>query len=137
MGKTLVKHHCGYCCKRNGYRNLAAVCFFRVNGVVFVVKTHGYPSAFSGKRFRRNLLAVQVIGNFLGDRRFFSRCSAVINVFAVCLPDQFFAVCRKAFPTPDIFNIGQLGIILKGCRVRIINQVAADNCFMRISRCVR
>ena len=103
-------------------------------GVVDVVEGHDQMAGGALQQFRRHVNAVQRIGDVGSDGEGGVRAALIVDVAAVCLPDQI-AVCvgGVGFAAFDILNAGEGGAVGNGIGLLRVFQPGADDGSGRIA----
>ena len=81
--------------------------------VVCIVNFDFQFSALSGQVIRFDFLAVQIIGELHGNRRFFCGCSLIIDILAVCLPGQLVSALGELLVALYVFDVLQFTLIFQ------------------------
>ncbi len=92
IAETVIQYQCRYGCKRNLYRLLVSVYGFFIRRIICVIIMYGNFSGFSSQILRCNLISIQIISNFQGNRSFTVCFSLIVNIGSICLPGQLLSV---------------------------------------------
>ena len=136
MGKAVVQYHGRNCRIRNLHVYLFPIDLLGVGGVVDIVKSDCYLTAFSRKLLRCNLLSVQIVSHLLGNRGFLGGISSIVDILAICLPGQFLSVGRIGLIPLGILDIRKLRIVADGIRIRIVDQMIGYDGVMHVAVCI-
>ena len=76
---------------------------------------------------RRDFLAVQIVGDLLGDRSCLVCCSLIIDVISAGVPSHHIAVLRKGLIPFDVLDILQNRVVIELVRAVFVLEPAGDS----------
>ena len=119
-----------------GHRREGDIDVARLLGVG-VIDMNGELTGLACQLVRVDGDAVQIVGDLGIDRRLLRSVALIIDVAAVSVPGEFGAVLLVGLVALDIFNIGEIGLILELAVAVRVFQPVADRDVARVAICIR